>query len=165
MSKKIGLYLLFFAFLGYAISGGAASGYAAQSAIAASGGAASGGATSGGAILGVWMDRMKDAEIRIYGCGGKYCGRIVWTKGGPKTDINNPEAALRSRRILGLRIMEGFSFAGKNRWTGGRLYDPKSGNTYTGRIVLISPDRLRLRGYVLIPLFGRTTVWSRASGP
>ncbi len=57
--------------------------------------------------------------------------------------------------------MEGFHFAGGNKWTGGRLYDPKNGHTYSGEMVLVSPDRLRLKGYFLIPLFGKTTTWDR----
>ena len=113
------------------------------------------------AVLGVWMDKERDAKIEIYRCADKYCGKIVWTKDGPALDKKNPAPSLRGRRILGLKIMEGFHFAGGNKWTGGRLYDPKNGHTYSGEMVLVSPDRLRLKGYFLIPLFGKTTTWDR----
>ncbi len=118
-------------------------------------------------ILGVWLTGDRDAKINIYKCGAKakkICGRIVWAGKGPQTDIKNPNPALRSRPILGLKIMKGFSYAGKNKWDGGRLYDPKSGNTYRGSIRLASPDRLKLRGYILLPLFGRTDTWTRVRG-
>ena len=39
--------------------------------------------------------------------------------------------------------------------------DPGSGSTYTCNIALDGDDRLRLRGYVGIPLLGRTTTWTR----
>jgi uncharacterized protein (DUF2147 family) len=47
------------------------------------------------------------------------------------------------------------------QWTGGRVYDPNSGNTYRGTITLIDADTLKLRGYVGITLFGRTEIWKR----
>ncbi len=118
------------------------------------------------AILGVWLIGHRDAKVKIYKCGAKkqkFCGKIVWVKDGPPTDRKNPDPALRNRPILGLTIMKGFSFRA-NRWLGGRLYDPKSGNTYKGSMRLASPDRLELRGYVLLPLFGRTDTWTRVKG-
>jgi uncharacterized protein (DUF2147 family) len=54
-----------------------------------------------------------------------------------------------------------FSYARENSWTGGRVYDPKNGKSYQGKMTLVSPNRLNLRGYVGIPLFGRTTNWTR----
>ncbi len=117
------------------------------------------------AILGVWLTGDRDAKIKIYECGAeKFCGRIVWVKKGPPTDIKNPNPALRGRPIMGLAIMKGFSYSGKNKWTGGRLYDPKSGNTYRGSMRLASPNRLKLRGYVLLPVFGRSETWTRVRG-
>ncbi len=43
---------------------------------------------------------------------------------------------------------------------GGTIYDPGSGTTYWCRLTL-DGDRLLLRGYVGVPLFGRTTAWIR----
>jgi uncharacterized protein (DUF2147 family) len=125
-------------------------------------------------ILGVWNNEEKDGRIEIFKCGGKYCGKIVWAKepnyptgstegapGTPRLDHKNPDHAKRSRPILGLQIVNDFSFAGENEWKGGTVYDPKSGNTYRGKLTLIPPNRLELRGFIGIPLFGRTTTWTR----
>ena len=46
-------------------------------------------------------------------------------------------------------------------WVNGRIYDPASGSTYTCQLALDGDDRARLRGYVGIPLLGRTTTWTR----
>ena len=132
-------------------------------------------AYDGDIILGVWHDEEKDARIEIFRCGDKYCGKVVWINkplysadedggraGKPRMDQNNPDPSLRSRPILGLQIMSGFVYAGDNRWSGGRLYDPKSGKTYSGKMTLVSKDRLDLRGYVLFSIFGRTSAWTRA---
>lgn len=125
-------------------------------------------------IVGVWLTEDKDARIETYACGAKYCGKIVWmdgpnytaedkegTPGTPKLDIHNPDPKLRGKTILGLQIISGFSYEGDNRWTGGRVYDPETGNSYHATLTLASHDRLNLRGYILIPLLGRTSKWTR----
>ena len=44
---------------------------------------------------------------------------------------------------------------------GGTIYDPGTGNTYSCRVTLEDDDTLLRRGYVGIPLIGRTTKWFR----
>ena len=118
-------------------------------------------ASHGEEINGVWFNQQKDAKIEVYRCGGKFCGKVVWAK-EPKLDDKNPSPALRSRPVVGLQIMEGFSYKGNKQWAGGSIYDPKSGNTYSGKIALVNAGELKLRGYVLFSLFGRTDTWTRA---
>ncbi len=125
-------------------------------------------------ILGIWNNEDGRAKIDISEYGGKYCGRIVWLKepdyppgdksgmgGKPRLDLENPGPSLRNRPLLGLQIMDGFVYVGNGIWEHGRIYDPVSGKTYKARMTLESPHRLLLRGYVGIPLFGKSTVWTR----
>jgi uncharacterized protein (DUF2147 family) len=124
-------------------------------------------------ILGIWKTKMDESKVEIFMCGEKICGTIIWLKnpnytdsrdgevGTPFIDRKNPDPALRKRPVLGLMILEGFTAEGGNNWGKGTCYDPKSGNTYRGKIHLASPDRLELRGFIGIPLFGRTSVWTR----
>ena len=112
-------------------------------------------------ILGLWLSEAHDGRIRIYRCGEEYCGDIVWSRNAPEFDVNNPDADLRNRRTIGLNIMHGFRYAGDDEWKGGEVYDPQSGHTYKGRMKLVSHDILDLHGYVLIPLFGRSSTWTR----
>jgi len=127
-------------------------------------------------ILGVWNNEEKDAKIEIFKCEGKYCGKIIFAKepnypagskegtpGTPRLDHNNPDSAKRSAPIIGLLIMNDFFFAGEGVWKGGTVYDPKVGKTYRGKMTLVSMDTLVLRGFVGIPLFGRSSTWTRAS--
>jgi uncharacterized protein (DUF2147 family) len=60
-----------------------------------------------------------------------------------------------------VQIFSGLEPAGNHLWTGGAIYDPASGNTYHCTLSLDGENRLRLRGYVGVPLFGRTTTWIR----
>jgi uncharacterized protein (DUF2147 family) len=125
-------------------------------------------------IVGVWNNQEKDAKIEIHKCGDKYCGKIVWLKipnypegsdegipGTPKIDHNNPDKNLKKVPVIGLRIVHDFSYAGENKWTGGRVYDPKNGRNYSGKLTLVSPVQLNLRGFIGISLLGRTAVWTR----
>ncbi len=57
--------------------------------------------------------------------------------------------------------MTDFTYVGGNAYTGGRLYDPEKGKTYSGKITLVSPKQLDLRGYIGISLIGRTSKWTR----
>ena len=125
-------------------------------------------------ILGVWNNEEKDAKIEIIPCGDCYCGRIISLSeptypegskdgipGTAKLDHNNPDPARRTAPVIGLQIVHDFSFAGGNVWKDGKVYDPKNGKTYSGKMTLVSPQQLNLRGYIGISLIGRTTTWTR----
>jgi uncharacterized protein (DUF2147 family) len=125
-------------------------------------------------ILGVWNTEGKEAEIMIYKCGIKHCGKIVWSKdpnypsdskeGTPGTlrlDRNNPNPNLRKSPIVGLQILYDFMFVGDNLWTGGKIYNPDNGKTYSGKLTLVSPNQLNLRGFIGLSLIGGTTTWTR----
>jgi uncharacterized protein (DUF2147 family) len=125
-------------------------------------------------VLGIWNNEEKDAKIEIYKCAEKYCGKIVWLKmpdypadskegvpGTPKLDLNNPDFALRTRPLLGLVIVHDFIYTSDNKWIDGKIYDPENGKTYSGRMILVLPNQLDLRGFIGISLIGRTTTWTR----
>ena len=45
-------------------------------------------------------------------------------------------------------------------WRNGNIYDPANGRSYSAEARLDGPDRLLLRGYLGIPLFGRAAASS-----
>jgi uncharacterized protein (DUF2147 family) len=63
--------------------------------------------------------------------------------------------------VEGLEVLRGLTPQPDGTWADGRIYDPGSGSTYTCRLALDGDDRLRLRGYIGIPIIGRTTTWVR----
>jgi uncharacterized protein (DUF2147 family) len=69
-------------------------------------------------------------------------------------DLHNPDAALRSRTLLGLDLLDGYQYK-DGKWQG-NLYDPESGKTYKSQITLGADGKLQMRGYVGMPMFGRT---------
>jgi uncharacterized protein (DUF2147 family) len=128
------------------------------------------------AILGKWRTEAGEqggrATVEIRRQGDRFVGVIVALEepkfaadheraGQPKVDLENPDASLRERPIVGLRILSGFTYDGDGRWSGGTIYDPANGKTYKSRLTHAGADTLDVRGYVGVPLFGRSTTWKR----
>jgi uncharacterized protein (DUF2147 family) len=77
-------------------------------------------------------------------------------------DGNNPDKAKQSNPIIGLLMLTGFKFD-DDEWTGGDIYDPESGKTYSSYMYLKDKNTLKVRGYLAISLFGRTETWTRTN--
>ena len=112
--------------------------------------------------LGIWLVPKGDAKVMIMKCGETICGKITWLKTPEDLDTKNPDPAKRKNKILGMSMLWGFSFKA-NEWVGGQIYDPDSGNTYKCKMWMINANKLNVKGYVGIPLFGRSEVWTRVN--
>lgn len=113
------------------------------------------------AIIGEWINEKGNAKFHIYRSGEQYFGKITWGTGGDTKDSNNPDPKKRDRDLVGLIILKDFAFQGQNTWSGGAIYDPKDGKTYSCRLSLKNPNMLEVRGYVGITLFGRSETWTK----
>jgi uncharacterized protein (DUF2147 family) len=115
---------------------------------------------------GVWLIDSKVA-VQIFDCGTLLCGRILWLEtprdpqGRLDRDKNNPDPALRQRRLCGLTIFWGLRSTGPDRWGGGWFYNPDDGKTYNIEAELTSAGTIIARIYVGIPLFGETKTLHR----
>ena len=121
-------------------------------------------------IVGRWLTGLGNAQVNIYkNNAGLYMGSIVWLREPldsitkqPKTDNKNPDKSLRSTPLMGLLMLKNFKWdADAEKYTGGTIYDPKTGNTYSCKITLKSMNEMDLRGYIGISLIGRTDHWTR----
>jgi uncharacterized protein (DUF2147 family) len=64
--------------------------------------------------------------------------------------------------LVGLQVLWGFHPDG-GQWSGGQVLDPETGKIYRASLMLEDGGRkLRLHGYIGIPLLGRTEYWVRA---
>lgn len=121
---------------------------------------------AGDKILGTWLNEEKDGKIEIYKNGNKYYGKLIWGKnmyepdGSSRTDIKNPDPKLRQRKLQDLVLLTNFSYD-DGEWEGGKIYDPKSGKTYSC-VMKFKGSILQIKGYIGITLLGRTTVWTKA---
>lgn len=122
-------------------------------------------------ILGIWWNDEKTTKIQVEKKDGKYIGTIVYMipekyeNGQPPKDDKNPNAALQSRSLVGLQILQGFVYdAKKKEWKDGKIYDPKSGNTYDCYGWMESNNLLKLKGFVAgVRLLGRSSEWTRTT--
>lgn len=118
--------------------------------------------------IGVWATENGGAHVKIENCGDKLCGSLIWLKqplnkqGKDKIDSENPEPALRSRKLLGLPLLNGFVSDGDQTvWSGGTIYNPDDGKTYSCKLTMQDPATMKVRGYVGISLLGKTQIWKR----
>ena len=71
-----------------------------------------------------------------------------------------------NKPIIGMMILWGLkqNIAKQKEWLGGEILDPKNGKTYHSIIRLTDNDqKLNVRGYIGMPLFGRTQTWLRVN--
>jgi uncharacterized protein (DUF2147 family) len=123
-------------------------------------------------VQGTWLNEEGTAKVQIFKAAngsfaGKYYGKIVWLKepnenGKPKLDKNNPDEKKRKNPLMGMMLLRDFSYdADDEEWSGGTIYDPKNGKTYSCYMSL-DGNKLNVRGYIGISLIGRTAVWTRS---
>ena len=121
------------------------------------------------ASMGYWRSAV-GAIVHIEPCrpgDASLCLRIVKLSPHPPETIDghNPDPTLRTRQLCGLTIGSGFRDYDDHRIGYGHLYDPISGHTYRGYGTPTGADVLKLRGFVLFTLFGRTETWYRVPAP
>lgn len=116
-------------------------------------------------IEGDWLTQTGGAKVRLAACrdqAGKLCGTIVWMSQaalGDGTDRNNPDPSLRTRKLVGTLMLTDFRPEGVNQWTGGTIYDPRTGKTYASKITGQSDGTLKVEGCVSVICRGQT--WRR----
>lgn len=71
-----------------------------------------------------------------------------------------------NKPIVGLTILHNLVQDKQNprEWNGGDILDPKNGKTYRCTAQLMKDgQQLRVRGYIGVPLFGRSQTWLRTN--
>ena len=106
------------------------------------------------------------ALIRITENGGELQGKIEKLFREPSAEQNPKcdkcEGARKDQPIIGMAIVSGLKKDGDG-YTGGEILDPKSGKVYKSKASLSDGGKkFNVRGYVGMPMFGRSQVWVRA---
>ena len=109
---------------------------------------------------GTWGRPSGSSQIRIAPCGSALCGKLVWLRDKDKKDENNPDASKRNRSLLGVLTVYGMQPSGENEWRG-KVYNAEDGKTYTGKMELVTPSKLKLSGCVLGGLICKGETWNR----
>jgi uncharacterized protein (DUF2147 family) len=114
-------------------------------------------------INGRWVTKEKDAVVEISQCGATVCGKIskylkTPPNGADQKDVNNPNKALRTRKVLGIAILNGLK-PDEKQWRG-TIYDPRNGKSYRSVVYLQKNGNLAVKG-CLGPIC-QTQVWTPA---
>jgi uncharacterized protein (DUF2147 family) len=100
---------------------------------------------------GVWLEQ-DGGTIRIRPCGAAMCATIVSVNppldpdtGKPRTDKNNVDASKRNRPLVGVPVLLSMMPNGPGKWSG-RLYDADRGQIFSGHLVEIGANSIRIEG-------------------
>jgi uncharacterized protein (DUF2147 family) len=116
-------------------------------------------------ILGNWLTEHKDGIIEIsQSAEATFEGRIVGGSHPGRLDEKNPDPTQRSKSLRGQVILRDLHYDGAGKWSGGTIYEPDSGRTYSCLVELIAPDRLKVRGFIGISVLGKSQMWTRYVG-
>lgn len=105
------------------------------------------------------------ALIRITENQGVLSGKIEKLFRAPDED-QNPKCvactdARKDQPIVGMTIVSGLKKDG-DEYKGGEILDPKNGKVYKSKLtVREGGKKVEVRGYVGMPMFGRSQVWLR----
>jgi len=132
-------------------------------------------------LQGVWLTQAK-SEITVSTCPDDFCGNISKIvvpddiyKANKKeidsigatnfTDLMNKDPSLRSRPIMGLQILTLHPNKDKPNIFDGQIYNPQDGNTYSGYVEVLGPDKIRLNGCILYNIICKGEEWTRVPQP
>jgi uncharacterized protein (DUF2147 family) len=103
--------------------------------------------------------------VRISDAGGTLTGKIEKIADPTRQDARctDCEGGRKDQPVLGMTIIEGVrAGSSADLWDGGTILDPNNGKVYKVRMTLKDGGRtLDVRGYVGMPLLGRTQTWQR----
>ncbi len=105
---------------------------------------------------------MENGIVEIYEKAGKVYGRIIEILEKEKKYFKCEmcEGEDKNKPVLGLVIIKGLKKKG-DFYEGGKVTDPKNGKSYHCKMTLEGKDKLIVRGYIGISLFGRSQTWFR----
>jgi uncharacterized protein (DUF2147 family) len=105
------------------------------------------------------------ALIRITESNGELSGKIEKLFKNPGEDPNPKcikcDGALKDQPVLGMTILTGMKRDG-DEYNGGRILDPNNGKVYRSKLTVTEGGKkLNVRGYIGMPMLGRTQTWLR----
>ncbi|MEN3365421.1 MAG: hypothetical protein V7606_2695 [Burkholderiales bacterium] len=113
---------------------------------------------------GVWLTESGNLEVEIAPCGKALYGTVVRVIAhramSSPSNASAPKPGVQP--LLGMKILYDLMPIREHEWQG-RIYNRDNGETYDCIMTLDGSDQLKIRGYKLLPMFGKTQVWQRVS--
>lgn len=123
------------------------------------------------AIVGYWEtldDRTEKPAgvIKIWQQKGKFYGKLVhsYSKGEASRCFKCKDAR-RNQPVLGMTLIRD-AYYKSGKYINGRILDPRSGGEYRIQMWVVDHGcRLKVRGYLGLPVLGKTMYWKRVEKP
>ena len=121
------------------------------------------------ALNGLWKSTENNLEVRVFNKGGIVyaklesfpCSHASKLTMRQHLDDQNPIASLRSRSWLDILVLTGLKLEETNKWSGGQIYSPNDGKTWSASVTLLSDKKLEVRGYWGIEFFGKSMYFNK----
>ncbi len=122
---------------------------------------------AGAQVTGLWTtvddrDGRAKSVVEIYEQNGRYHGKVVrLLEEDADTICPKCPGDRKGKPLVGMDILTDLEITpdgGRN----GQVLDPESGSVYSCYIQMLDAGKLKLRGYIGAPAFGRTQVWTRS---
>ena len=120
--------------------------------------------------VGVWQtfsDKTGTADslVRIVELNGQFEGTVQAVFSPPAASPNprceECRGELKDQPVVGMKILRGLRWDGEE-YSGGEILDPDDGSVYRCKLrVTGAGQKLEVRGFIGISLFGRTQTWLR----
>lgn len=116
-------------------------------------------------ILGKWMAVDHSVLVKVDRHNNEYRAKILWFdvklgSGIPlhlRLDKENPDPKLRSRKIIGMEILEGLQYNQQSHtWEHGRIYDASTGRHWDSSAKITADGILQVRGYWKFKWIGKS---------
>lgn len=107
-------------------------------------------------ILGKWIATHKSVAVQVYRQGNNFKAKVIWfderlgsgTPMNSRHDTHNQDEKLRTRKVIGMDILNGLNFNSANqRWENGKIYDASSGRTWDTFAEINEEGKLYVRGF------------------
>lgn len=120
-------------------------------------------------ICGKWQSVDKNLVIAVYKENNEFRAKIVWFDDDDDTkemdywtDKRNPDPALRTRKILGMNVLEKLIYDSKNNsWEDGMIYDATHGRSWNSSAYINKEGLLKVKGYWHFKFIGKTLTFKR----
>jgi uncharacterized protein (DUF2147 family) len=119
-------------------------------------------------ICGKWESSEKNLIVEVYKIANDYKAKIIWFNAGSEklmqnwVDENNPDKALRSRKLLGMNVLTGLNYVpGSNSWENGMIYDAKHGREWNASAYITDKGVFKVKGYWHFKFIGRTMTFTK----
>jgi uncharacterized protein (DUF2147 family) len=112
-------------------------------------------------LIGLWLTEDHDGIMQVSTCGGGLCVEIA----GVILDNPSDPTPVDYRGVsqCRLRLVSDAKPIGPNLWKG-HILDPRNGSVFGVELHLDPRGNLALRGFLGLPMFGETQIWTRYPG-